>query len=88
MNDTILMFVCLSAEVIPKKYPRILGHTSDVMLETSGRPLHIITTEIFKIFLIEVLGFAGVTVFENDDDFDLDTVIRRITPSMMDESDL
>uniref|UniRef100_A0A1B6EEM0 Gamma-aminobutyric acid type B receptor subunit 2 n=1 Tax=Clastoptera arizonana TaxID=38151 RepID=A0A1B6EEM0_9HEMI len=58
-----------------KKYLRFKGIPRTVVLESSQRKFHQITTRILKIFLEEVLLYPNVTIVTKDDNFDNATLI-------------
>ncbi|RZC34381.1 Pkinase Tyr, ANF receptor and/or Peripla BP 6 domain containing protein [Asbolus verrucosus] len=65
-------------EVIPKKYVHYMDHQFDVTLLTSDRPLHRLSTEIFKIIMEEVVGFSKVVIVEGVDDFEVKKVVENL----------
>ncbi|XP_021935929.1 receptor-type guanylate cyclase gcy-4-like isoform X2 [Zootermopsis nevadensis] len=66
-------------EVNPKRYFHYEGHVLDLRLEVSGRITHRLATEIFKLFLQEVLGYPFVTTVEEDDQFNTTRTVQRLS---------
>ncbi|KAK2582228.1 hypothetical protein KPH14_004575 [Odynerus spinipes] len=66
-------------EVNPKRLVVVDGQTVGLRFEVSRRVTQRLVTQIAKIFLEEVLGYAGVMIVEKDDDFDINDVYERLS---------
>jgi hypothetical protein len=73
------MSLVLIAEVNPKRYFHSEGQMLDLRLEVSGRVTHRLATEIFKLFLQEVLGYSSVSIVEEDDHFNITRIMQRLS---------
>lgn len=56
-------------EVNPKRLIHMDGQPLNLNFEVSERVTHRLATIIMKIFLTEVLGYSGVSIFEVEDKF-------------------
>lgn len=56
-----------------------MGKPTDIILQTSNRPLHRLSTEIFKMFLEEIVGFAKVRIVSVADEFNVDEVVKKMS---------
>lgn len=56
-----------------------MGHPTDIVIQTSDRPLHKLSTEIFKIFLEEIVGFDKVRIVHTTDNFRIDEVVEKLS---------
>ncbi|XP_012262718.2 uncharacterized protein LOC105689915 isoform X2 [Athalia rosae] len=68
-------------EVKPKRVVQEEGRSLDITFELSRRVTQRLATRIMKIYLIEVLGYSGVSLIELDDRFDTSEVIARLSES-------
>ncbi|XP_015109781.1 uncharacterized protein LOC107036360 [Diachasma alloeum] len=68
-------------EVNPKRVAHLDGESLLIPLELTHRTTQRLATRVMRIFLIEVLGYAGVTLKELDDEFDAITVFIRMAES-------
>ncbi|KAJ8916169.1 hypothetical protein NQ315_016308 [Exocentrus adspersus] len=66
-------------DVTPKKYFHLKGKSLAIKLETSKRITHRLTTELFYIFIKEVLGYSKIEVNVREDDFQIEPVIERLS---------
>ena len=68
------------AEVSPPRYLLVGGEPTDIRLETSHRRLsHRLITHVFRIFLVEVLGYDAVSIVQTEDtSFNTTAVVNRI----------
>ncbi|XP_012143005.2 uncharacterized protein LOC100883782 isoform X1 [Megachile rotundata] len=66
-------------EVNPKRVVQMDGHSLNITFEVSERVTQRLSTIIMKIFLTEVLGYTGVSVFEVEDEFKVNETFRRLT---------
>ena len=62
-------------------------HTS-VVIQTSDRTLHRLSTEAFKIFLEEMIGFAKVDIVTHDNEFDTERVVNKLSPLELQNNEL
>lgn len=67
------------AEVHPKKYLHYEGQSLNITLEMSDRITHQLTTNVFKIFLQEVLGYPKVEIVRQENHFQVVEVIERLS---------
>lgn len=66
------------SEAFPKKNVHYIDQHSKIIVQTSDRTLHRLSTEIFKIFLEEVV-FAKVDILVDDDTFDVKNVVKKLS---------
>lgn len=66
------------AEVIPKKYFHIKSKSLTIKLETSSRMTHQLSTQLFYIFLKEVMGYSKIEINMQEDYFQIEPVIERL----------
>ncbi|XP_029044486.2 receptor-type guanylate cyclase gcy-4-like [Osmia bicornis bicornis] len=66
-------------EVNPKRVVQMDGQSLSINFEVSDRVTQRLSTIIMKIFLTEVLGYTGVSVFEVEDEFNASDTFRRLT---------
>lgn len=66
-------------EVNPKRVVQMDGQPLNITFEVSDRVTQRLSTIIMKIFLTEVLGYTGVSVFEVEDEFKAGDTFRRLT---------
>ncbi|XP_030749572.1 atrial natriuretic peptide receptor 2-like isoform X2 [Sitophilus oryzae] len=80
-SDAVKEERCLTnfSEVYPKKYFHWQGQSLDVVIETSDRITHQLTSWIFYYFTKEVLGYSRVKVVNQSDDFDIERAIEKLT---------
>ena len=55
------------------------GKALELRLEASDRVTHQLSTEVFAIFVREVLGYPNVTVTTRRDAFNVSAVLSRIS---------
>lgn len=67
------------AEVHPKKYYSHNGTSLNITILVSDRLTHRLTTQVFYIFLKEVLGYTQVELVQYDDNFQVESVIEKLT---------
>lgn len=66
-------------EVNPKRVIHLDGQSLNINFEVSRRVTQRLSTRIMKIFLTEVLGYTGVSIFEIDDEFRADETFSRLS---------
>lgn len=66
-------------EVHPKKYFHLEGRSLDIVIETSERVTHQLSTWVFYYFIKEVLGYSKIKIIHKPDDFQIENVIDRLT---------
>lgn len=69
-------------EVNPKRLVVADGQNVGLRFEVSRRVTQRLVTQIAKIFLEEVLGYAGVAIVEKEDDFYIKEVYERLSDSL------
>ncbi|XP_071449502.1 uncharacterized protein [Hetaerina americana] len=69
-------------EVTPKRYFNYEGEIRNITLEVSSRGAQHLTSEIFKIFLEEVLGYPYVSLVKQKDHFNAENVFHRLSGLM------
>ncbi|XP_032691676.1 uncharacterized protein LOC116854152 isoform X2 [Odontomachus brunneus] len=69
-------------EVNPKRVIHYEGQSMNIQFEVSRRVTQRMASEIMKIFLVEVLGYSGVTVVEKNDKFDTVETFERLSEIM------
>lgn len=62
----------------PKKYLYYEGKSLNITLEVSHRITHQLTTNVFKIFLQEVLGYPKVEIVRQENHFQVVEAIERL----------
>jgi hypothetical protein len=75
---------CLT-DAAPKKYIHYMDEPTPIVVQTSTRPLHMLNTEIFKIYLEEIVGFSRVDIVYHDE-FKLEDVLKSISSMDLPES--
>lgn len=55
------------------------GQSVNIQFEVSRRVTQRIASEIMKIFLVEVLGYTGVTMIKEDNRFDATEAFERLS---------
>ena len=66
------------------------GKTFNINLEVSRRVTQRLASLVMKIFLKEVIGYAGVSIVEKEDRFDVDETFARLnnaTPAVLEYTD-
>lgn len=63
----------------PKKYLHYEGNSLNITLEISHRITHQLSTNVFKIFLQEVLGYPKVEIVKEENYFEIMEVIERLS---------
>jgi hypothetical protein len=77
---------CLNlTDAAPKKYIHYMDEPTPIVVQTSTRPLHMLNTEIFKIYLEEIVGFSRVDIVYHDE-FKLEDVLKSISSMDLPES--
>ncbi|CAH1117481.1 unnamed protein product [Phaedon cochleariae] len=68
-------------EVYPKKYFQYLENEKSltINLDTSNRITHQLSTHIFYIYVKEVLGYPKVNITFNEDHFQIESAIERLS---------
>lgn len=66
-------------EVNPKRYLTYDSKNLNLTLEASDRESHLLVTNIFKIFLQEVLGYVRVEIIHQDDAFNVESIFERLS---------
>lgn len=74
----------LFAEFPPNGLVQFEGRSLNLTFELSKRVSQRLTTRIMKIFLVEVLGYSGVSFVESDDVFDTFERFRRLSDTQID----
>lgn len=74
--------MCRYAEVNPKRVVHLDGQSLIIPFEMTRRATQRLATRIMRIFLVEVLGYPGITLLERDDRFDAHTVFARMSDSI------
>ncbi|KRT86135.1 protein kinase [Oryctes borbonicus] len=64
---------------VPRRYIHYEGVSLNLTIESSNRPTHQIISYIFKIFVQEMLGYPNVNVIDIVDDFDVDSIVTRLS---------
>ncbi|KAJ8975820.1 hypothetical protein NQ317_003856 [Molorchus minor] len=71
---------CLDIEeVTPKRYFYYNKKSLPIILEASDRRTHQLATHIFYIFIREVLGYAKVKMNVQVDNFNIESIIKRLS---------
>lgn len=78
-KDQLKLARFISTEVNPKRVVQMDGQSLNINFEVSDRVTQRLSTIIMKIFLTEVLGYTGVSVFEVEDEFNASDTFRRLT---------
>ncbi|KAJ8951813.1 hypothetical protein NQ318_019786 [Aromia moschata] len=66
-------------EVSPKKYLLVDNQYVPIVLETSSRLTHLLSTHVFYIIAKEVLGYPEVKINVREDNFHIENVIKRLS---------
>lgn len=66
----------------PKRIVHLHGQSLNIPFELTRRTTQRLATRIMRIFLVEVLGYPGITLLERDDHFDATTVFDRMSDSL------
>lgn len=69
-------------EVNPKRVVHMDGQSLNIHFEISRRVTHRLTSKIMKIFLMEVLGYSGVSIVEREDYFDVAETFERLSDTL------
>lgn len=69
-------------EVNPKRVVHYEGQSLNIQFEVSRRVTHRLASEIMKIFLIEVLGYTGITTVKKNDGLDAAEVFERLSEKL------
>ncbi|XP_017886547.1 uncharacterized protein LOC108628852 [Ceratina calcarata] len=70
-------------EMNPKRVVQLDGQPLTINFEVSRRVTQRLATIIMKIFLTEVLGYSGVSIFEMEDEFKVDDTFRRLSDDVI-----
>ncbi|XP_076270946.1 uncharacterized protein LOC143202875 isoform X1 [Rhynchophorus ferrugineus] len=78
---------CLTTypEVNPKKYIHYEGKSLDIVIDTSERITHQLSTWVFYYFIKEIIGYSKVKIVEQRDHFDIERSIQKVTDIAEDE---
>ncbi|EFA03677.1 hypothetical protein TcasGA2_TC013779 [Tribolium castaneum] len=80
---------CLNyTKTFPKTHVYYLAQHTNIIIQTSERTLHKLSTEILKIYLEEVSGFAKVDILVDDDNFEVDTAVKKLSSRYLNVTDL
>lgn len=63
----------------PRKYLVYKEKSQPIVIETSSRITHQLSSNIFKIYIEEVLGYPKVVINEKEDDFLIENVMERLS---------
>lgn len=66
------------SEVNPKWFYTVDGKRCSIIIESSERIAHNITSNIFKIFLDEVIGYDSVEIVQRKDYFNSTLALSRL----------
>ncbi|KAL1491180.1 hypothetical protein ABEB36_011819 [Hypothenemus hampei] len=70
-------------EVNPRQYFYFNGTSMDIIIETSERVTHQLSTWVFYYFIKEVVGYSKLKVVTGRDDFIIEDVIQRLTDRLL-----
>lgn len=72
----------------PTPYIHYMDQHTSIIVQTSDRTLHRLSTEIFKIFIEEMIGFGKVDIVTHDEEFDTKEVVNRLSPTELQNNEL
>ncbi|KAK9510835.1 hypothetical protein O3M35_005535 [Rhynocoris fuscipes] len=84
LQQTICLTPCLQLpEVNPKRYITARSSTVQLRIGVSNRPIHQLTTEVYYIFVKEVLGYASVSIHQYQSTNNLTEIFHRLSSNSL-----